>query len=257
MDFLSTAVLFMVGVAGGLLSALIGGASIITFPVLLATGLSPINAAAVNMVALTPGNILAWIYDRKQLPPFDASFCWMVAVSLGGALLGALLLFATPERTFTLLVPLLLGFSTVLFACAGPLGRWIERRAAANGKPGASRWGATIAALLPVSIYGGYFGAGVGVLLIAVLSIGAGGDYRTTNVIKNFVTSLNSTVACIVFIAGGLVVWTPVFAMMVGALFGAYAGARIAMVVPREPMRKAVIVISAMLTVAYAWRYWF
>ena len=240
-----------------MLSALIGGASIITFPVLLATGLSPINAAAVNMVALTPGNVLAWVYDRKQLPPFDASFCWMVAASVCGALVGALLLFATPERTFTLLVPLLLGFSTVLFACSKQVGRWIERRSTANGKSAESRWKSTIFALLPVSVYGGYFGAGVGVLLIAVLSIGAGGDYRTTNVIKNFVTSLNSTVACVVFVAGGLVVWTPVFAMMAGALFGAYAGARIAMVVPREPMRQAVIVLSTLLTVAYAWRYWF
>ena len=187
----------------------------------------------------------------------DASFWWLIATALGGDLLGGLLLLVTPVKVFTLLVPLLLGFSTLLFACSKQVGRWIERRSRSPDGSSRSRSSATLAAMLPVSIYGGYFGAGIGVLLIAVLSIGTGGDYRKTNVLKNFIASLNTTVAALVFIAGGLVVWTPVFLMMIGALFGSFAGARIAMIAPREPMRRAVIILSVILTLAFAWRYWF
>ena len=259
MDLGANALLFAAGIAGGAISSLIGGASLVTFPVLLASGLSPTAAIAANTLALTPGNFLAWIYDRGQLPKFDRSFALLVVVSLVGALFGALLLIATPTRLLSLLVPLLLGFATVVFAYSRQIEGWIARRAAARRtEPGSGgdHWGATNAALFPVSIYGGYFGSGVGVLLIAVLTIGSGGDYRTTNVLKNFITSLNSVVACGVYVALDAVVWTPVLTMMIGALGGALAGARIAQVAPREVMRRAIVVLSALLTLAFAWRYW-
>ncbi len=259
MDIGGNALFFAAGVAGGALSSLIGGASLVTFPVLLASGLSPMAAVAANTLALTPGNFLAWIYDRGQLPKFDRSFFVLNLVSLVGALFGALLLVATPTRLLSLIVPLLLGFATLVFAGSRQIEAWIARRAAARRSAAGStsdHWGATNAALFPVSVYGGYFGSGVGVLLIAVLTIGSGGDYRTTNVLKNFITSLNSAVACGVYIALDVVVWTPVLAMMLGALGGALAGARLAKVVPREIMRRAIIMLSALLTLAFAWRYW-
>ena len=257
MDFAGNVLLFTTGVAGGVISALIGGASLVTFPVLMASGLSPLAAVVANTMALTPGNILAWIYDRKLLPPFDRSFVVLIVVSLTGALLGALLLIVTPVRVLSLMVPLLMGFATVVFACSGQIEAWIARRTEARRADGdLRRWGATNAALFPVSVYGGYFGSGVGVLLIAVLSIGSGGDYRRTNVLKNFVTSLNSIVACGIYVASDVVVWGPVLAMLVGALFGALAGARLAQVVPKEVMRRAMIGLSAALTLAFAWRCW-
>lgn len=252
--------LLATGVAGGALSALVGGASLVTFPVLIAAGLTPQSAVATNMVALTPGNILAWIYDRRQLPPLDRSLWTLVVVSLAGALLGAVLLLATPARMVAFLVPVLMGFATAVFAGSRSIERWIARRMAdreAAGTADGGRWASTNAALFPVSVYGGYFGSGVGVLLIAVLSIGAGGDYRATNVLKNFVTSLNSVVAASLFIVTGTVSWGPALIMMAGAMAGALAGARLAMAVPREPMRLAMIALSAALTVAFAWRYWF
>lgn len=259
MELAGGLVLLATGAAGGALSSLVGGASLVTFPVLLASGLTPNAAVVANTLALTPGNFLAWIYDRGQLPPFDRSFGVLIAVSLAGALLGALLLVATPVRVLSLLVPVLLGFATVVFACSRQIESWIARRSAARhasgaGRPG--RWGATNAALFPVSVYGGYFASGVGVLLIAVLSIGAGGDYRTTNVLKNFITSLNSAVACGIYVMTGSVLWTPVLLMMAGALVGGVAGARLAQVVPKEVMRRLIIALSAALTVAFAWRYW-
>src|SRR5688572_2192647 len=107
--------LIAAGLVGGTISALVGGAALVTFPALLATGLPPLIAAPVNLVALTPGNFFAALSDRTQLPPFDRSFIGLVAASLVGAAIGAALLLMTPERTFEILVPLLLGFATVLF----------------------------------------------------------------------------------------------------------------------------------------------
>ena len=257
MDIATIGMLAAAGVVGGTISSLVGGAAIVTFPALIAAGLSPVVATATNLVALTPGNFLAALYDRSQLPPVDRAFVALVTASLFGAAFGAMLLLLTPERMFAVFVPALLGFATVLFAYAGRISEWMRARAAARGTAGAPDWGHTMAAMLPVSIYGGYFGAGVGVLLLGVLSIGTHGDYRSANVTKNLVTSLNSLVAAIVFIVQGMVSWPATFAMMAGALVGAYIGARIAQVVSREVMRVVVVAMGALLTAAFAWRYWF
>jgi uncharacterized protein len=255
MDLVTALMLVAAGVIGGAISALVGGAAIVTFPALIAAGLSPVVATATNLVALTPGNFLAALYDRSQLPPLDRAFAGLVVWSMLGAVIGAALLLVTPERMFELFVPALLGFATVLFAYAGRISAWLQAPASAQGAR-AQRWSHSMAGILPVSIYGGYFGAGVGVLLLGVLSVGTGGDYRSANVIKNLVTSLNSMVAASIFIAQGIVSWPATFAMMAGALLGAYIGARIAQVVPREVMRVVVVAMGALLTAAFAWRYW-
>ena len=257
MDLLHIVLLLGAGLIGGTLSALIGGAAIITYPALLAVGLNPVLATAANMVALTPGNFVAALYDRGQLPPLDRSFVWLVLASVLGALAGAALLLVTPVRVFAALVPLLLGFATVLFACSSRLSAWLRARAAARARPAATHWGSSIAALVPVSIYGGYFGGGVGVLLLAVLSIGTDGDYRSANVTKNLVTSLNCVVVSLYFIAEDAVSWGPALVMMAGALVGAVLGARLAQVLPNEIARALVVVVGALLTGAFAWRYWF
>src|SRR5262245_812367 len=257
---LSTLMLIAAGGAGGTISALVGGAAIVTYPALIRAGLPPGVATASNLLALIPGNFLASLYDRKQLPPLDRAFAGLLLSSLAAAGVGALLLMVTPERLFAALVPALLGFATVLFAYAGRISDWLRRRAAqraAQSPDAKHHWGGIAAALLPVSVYTGYFGAGAGVMLLAVLSIGTGGDYRSANVTKNLVTSLNSVVAAIIFIVQGKVAWPATLAMMAGALGGALIGARLAQIVPREVMRVIVVVVGALLTVAFAWRYWF
>jgi uncharacterized protein len=199
--------LVVTGIAGGAISSLVGGAAVVTYPALLAIGLPPVTATVGNLVALSPGNLLAALYDRGQLPPFDRSFLGLVSASLIGALAGALGLLWTPERVFAVLVPVLLGFATLLFAYAGRISAFLRARAGDQDES-PHRWGHSVAVILPVSFYGGYFGAGVGVLLIGVLSIGRPGDYRAANVTKNLVTSLNSLVAAAVFIVQGAVPWT-------------------------------------------------
>jgi uncharacterized protein len=253
MDLLHSALLVVAGIAGGVMAAIVGGAAVITFPALLAAGLPPVMATAGNTVALTPGLFLAAIYDRSQLPPFDRSFVAMALASIAGALIGASLLLLTPERVFSVLVPLLLGFATVLFAYAGRISAWLAERAARGGKRFSAH---SLAAVLPVSIYGGYFGAGVGVLMLGVFSVGTGGDYRSANVSKNLVTALNSATATIIFAAQGVVSWPATLLLMMGTLLGALIGARLAQVMPNRTARLLVVGVGALLTAVFAWSYW-
>jgi uncharacterized membrane protein YfcA len=256
MDLLHIIFLLLAGVAGGAISSLAGGAAIITFPAMLATGISPVLASCSNLVALVPGNLLSVFYDRTQLPPLGRSFAGLIAASSLGALVGATVLMLTPERVFATLIPLLLGFATVLFAYAGRISGWLRERGEARGH-GAHNWGTIIAWLMPVSVYGGYFGAGLGVLVLGVISVGTGGDYRSANVTKNLVVGINSAVVAMFFAANGMVAWPQALTMMVGVPLGAFIGSRIARVISNEAARWLLVAIGAGLTIAFAWRYWF
>src|SRR5215831_1975277 len=124
MDLHAALMLAGAGVIGGAISTLVGGAAIVTWPALIAVGLSPPVATATNLLALVPGNFIAALYDRTQLPPVDRSLAGVLLASFIGAAIGAVLLVVTPERTFAALVPGLLGFATVLFAFAGRISEW-------------------------------------------------------------------------------------------------------------------------------------
>jgi uncharacterized membrane protein YfcA len=257
MDLSTILLLFVSGLGGGIMAAIVGGASVITFPVLLATGLPPVVATASNLIAVSPGNFFAALADRSQLPPFDRAFVGLIAASVLGAFVGAGLLLATPARMFEVLIPLLLGFATVLFAYAGRIVEALRARARARGG-GEPRMSVTsLPMLVPVSVYGGYFGAGVGVLLLGVLSIATGGEYRAANVAKNLVTALNTFAASLIFIGIGAVAWPQTLVMMAGCIIGGTCGAQFARVVPQSVMRVVVVAVGALLTVVFAWRYWF
>jgi uncharacterized protein len=256
MDVLTTAFLAGTGVLAGIIATIVGGAAVVIYPALIATGVPPQLAAVSNLASVMPATMLAALSDRSQLPPFDRAFVGLIVASIVGAGLGAALLVVTPERMFAQIVPLLLAFATLLFAYSERISRWLRARAAGRGHPIAFNF-ASLKVILPVSFYGGYFGAGVGVLLLGVLSIGSPGDYRATNVTKNLVTSLNSLTAAGVFILQGGVLWPPTLVMMAGALVGAVIGARLAQVAPHALMRVVVVVVGALLTVVFAWRYWF
>jgi uncharacterized membrane protein YfcA len=244
------------GIGAGFLSSIVGGAAVISYPALLAAGLPPQIAVASNLLAIMPGTLLAAFADRTQLPPFNRAFAGMVFASITGAAAGAVLLMLTPVRVFEVLVPVLLGFATLVFAYAGRVSVWLKSRAQARGHDITFNI-TSLKMLLPVSFYGGYFGAGVGVLLLGVFTLATGGDYRSANVTKNFVTSLNSTTAAAIFIAQGAIAWPQTLAMMAGSVAGGLIGSYVARMMPQRVMRIFVVAMGAVLTVAFAWRYWF
>ena len=248
--------LFGAGLAGGIVTAIVGGASLITFPALLAAGLPAVVANASNTVALTPGNLAAGLSDLERLPRWDRSFLGLIAVCGAGSVTGAALLLATPEKAFTAVVPLLVGGATALFAFSDRIRRWILSRGATPlaGRPSSD--GLSLLLFAPVAVYGGYFGAGLSVMLLALLSVSRGEEFRSTNVLKNLLSGLTSLVAVVVFVAQGVVAWAPTMAMMAGALAGGYLGGRLARVLSPGLVRWIVIAVGSILTAVYAWRYW-
>ena len=228
----------------------------VIYPALLASGVSPQLAAVCNLTALMPATMLAALSDRTQLPPFNRAFVGLVLASVVGAGIGASLLLLTPERMFSMFVPLLLGFRHRAVRLSERISAWLRARAADRGHELTFNV-SSLKMLLPVSFYGGYFGAGVGVLMLGVFSVATGGDYRSANVTKNFVSSLNSLVAAIIFISQGAVVWPQTLALMAGTIAGGLIGAQLARVIPRNVVRVLIVVVGAVLTVAFAWRYWF
>jgi len=256
MDGPSGLMLFGAGLAGGIVTAIVGGASLITFPALLAAGLPPIIANASNTVALMPGNFVGGIADLERRPRWNRSFGGLIAVCVAGSVAGAGLLLVTPERAFTAVVPLLIGLATILFAGAGRIQRWIVSRAARPNGPRVSTDGLRLLLLAPVAVYGGYFGAGMSVMLLAIFSLSDTADFRATNVLKNLLSGLTSLVAVVVFVFQGMVAWPPTLVMMGGALIGGFLGGRLARVLPPALIRGIVITVGTILTVIYAWRYW-
>jgi uncharacterized protein len=246
MDAQAGLMLFGAGLAGGVVTAIVGGASLITFPALLAAGLPPIVANASNAVALTPGNFMGGLADLDRRPPWDRSFVGLLVVCGVGSAAGAVLLLVTPEKAFTAVVPLLIGFATVLFAQSGRIRAWIQ----------IPSWRPGILWFVPVAIYGGYFGAGMSVMLLALLSLGRADDFRATNVLKNLLSGLTGVVAVVVFLLQGIVAWPPTLVMMAGALVGGFLGGRLVRVLPPGVVRGIVIAVGSALTLVYAWRYW-
>jgi len=256
MDFLHILLLAGTGIVAGAIASIVGGAAVVAYPALIATGITPQVAAVCNITALTPATLFAALSDRSQLPPFNREFVKLVVVSVTGAGLGAALLLLTPERMFSGIVPLLLGFATVLFAYADRINAWLRERAAERGHAIGFRV-SSLKMLLPVSFYGGYFGAGIGIMMLGVFSLATGGDYRSANVTKNFVTSLNGIVASSIFISQGAVVWPQTLSLMAGMIGGGLAGAYIARIIPRRLVRVLIVLFGGALTVAFARQYWF
>ncbi|HEY5305124.1 MAG TPA: sulfite exporter TauE/SafE family protein [Pseudolabrys sp.] len=256
MDPIHIALLVVTGAAAGIIATIVGGAAVVVYPALIASGVSPQLAAICNLTALMPATMLAALSDYTQLPPFNRAFVGLALTSIVGAGIGASLLLLTPERMFSIFVPLLLGFATVLFAYADRISQWLRTRAADRGHELAFNL-ASLKLLLPVSFYGGYFGAGVGILMLGVFTVATGGDYRSANVTKNFVSGLNGLVATIIFISQGVVIWPQTLALMAGTIIGGQIGARIARVIPHKVVRVLIVLVGAALTVAFAKRYWF
>lgn len=253
MDTMIIVLLFISGIAGGIINALAGGATLITFPVMLAAGLTPVIANASNAVAVAPGHLIAAFADREKLPIPDKHLFISLLLCVTGGVIGAGLLLMLPDRWFVLPVPALIAFATVLFAFAPAISSWAERRRA--GVPANRLRG--LAALGAASAYGGFFGAGLGVILTAVLSLQEPDDLRKVKVLKNLLATAVSLAAITIFIVQDAVQWPETLIMLSGALLGGYIGGLLVRVLPAYIVRWFVIVAGIVMSVLYAQRYWF
>ncbi len=242
MSLTQAAFLFGAAFLAGALNSVIGGGSFISFPALLFTAMPPINANATNTAALWPGTVASTgayrrVFSgevRKLLPP-------LVLASLLGGLLGACLLLRTPQATFMRLVPWLLLVATLLFISSGRVSAWIrERSVHLTGSTRLATAGGVVLQLL-IAVYIGFFGAGVGILVLAMLAVMGLQNIHAMNGMRTLLVSVANAAAIAAFVVAKAVVWPQALLMLVGAALGGYGGAHYAQKMDPKRMRQFVI----------------
>jgi hypothetical protein len=231
--------------AAGLVNALAGGGSLVTFPVLVALGLPPVVANVTNTIALCPGYLGAVVAQRRELVGHGARLRWLLPASLLGGLAGAALLLAT-GRAFAAIVPYLILLAAGLLAAGEPLRRWL-----ATHRGGRALTAAAVPLCLAAAVYGGYFGAGLGVILLAVLGVTLGGELRELNALKQAVSLATNVAAAALFALRGEVAWSMAATMAVFALAGGAIGGRLAGRIPGGVLRAVIVVGAVAVAVGY------
>ena len=245
------AILLAAAFVAGALNAVAGGGSFLTLPALVFTGVPPVVANATGTVALLPGYAAgAWGFkDDMQAPPGLSMKAVVVLALIGGAA-GAALLLVTPDATFRKIVPWLLLAATAMFAFGPQLRAWASK-GNTNAAPSAAK---AALGMLAVSIYGGYFNGGLGILLLALLGLLGQTNLNAMNGTKNLVSALLTAIAVAIYAAGGVVQWPQALIMMVAATLGGYLGARVARKIPPHWLRGGIVVTGLVMAGLFFWR---
>jgi uncharacterized membrane protein YfcA len=256
------AILLAAAFGAGVMNAIAGGGTILTFPVLLFLGQPAITANATSTVALWPGAVASLFAYRREVATHRAWFRTLFLPSLVGGALGSWLLLRTPEKLFANLAPLLVLFATVLFMVQGVVARGRARGGAAGDTtavaplPTGGRQAAALLAQLLVAVYGGYFGAGIGILMLALLGFLGLRDIHAMNGLKNFFGLCINGVAAGYFLLRGAADLPSAAVIFLGAVLGGYGGARLARRIGRDKARAAVVAIGLLVTALLAWQRW-
>jgi uncharacterized membrane protein YfcA len=237
----------LAGLAAGTINTVVGSGTLITFPVLLAVGYPPVLANVSNTVGLAPGSVSGAIGYRAELAGQGPRLVRLGSASVIGAILGAAALLLAPERAFKAVVPVLIALACVLVVVQPWLSGWLARR----GRAPAVHGGVLLyAGVLGAGVYGGYFGAAQGVLLIALLGLLLDEDLQRVNAAKNVLAGLVNLVAAVVFIAVTDVAWEAAGLVALGAVVGGQVGARIGRRVPQPVLRGLVVLVGVLAIVA-------
>jgi hypothetical protein len=247
--------LFMAAVLAGIMNSVAGGGSFISFPALIFTGVPPIPANATNTVALWPGSVASVGAYWGRLPRNARVMAPLITISLIGGVLGALLLLHTPQATFMHLVSYLFGIATLLFAFGK---RLTQKLGQVSKRAGPPSWrtvaGLTLVQFL-IALYGGFFGGGIGILMLAMLEMIHIEDIHAMNGLKALLGSAINGAAVVTFIAARQVRWPQAILMIAGAIAGGYGGAHFAQKLDPRWVRAAVICIGTGMTGYFLWRY--
>lgn len=252
----AVALLALSSAAAGVVNSVAGGGSLISFPAAVAFGLPPLAANATNAVALTPGSIASAFAYRRELSRDRAALRVLLPPAFAGGLLGSLLLLLTPQSVFDTIVPLL-----VLFATGLLLWQNLRRRPDADAAAG-GRWvlptstGVAVVLQFLVGVYGGYFGAGMGIMMLAILDRLGGVDIHGMNGIKSVLGAAINAIAAVAFVIARAVDYRAALIMAVGAVLGGLVGAAVARKVKPVYVRWGVVAIGLWLTAMLAWRRW-
>src|SRR5262249_26605235 len=250
MPVIQAILLFGAAMMAGMINSVAGGGTLLTFPALVWAGRPEIIANATNAFALVPGTLSSAYGYRSEMLKAPRKFLYLLIPSVFGGGVGAVLLNRTPPATFAALVPFLILFATILFMIQETVQRWLRSGEKAHQEANAN-WlvGAGFYQFL-VAIYGGYFGAGIGILMLAVLGIMGLSDIHQMNGLKNIFGSVINGVAAVYFVFAGLIDWQPAALMAAGSIVGGYGAAGIARRTGQKFVRRVVILIGFAMAVS-------
>lgn len=254
MDIWHIALIIAGGFAGGVMNALAGGGTFFSFPALLAAGIAPVSANATNAVALWPASLsAAWALRRElRILPLHSYLLPLAGAALIGGLGGGLLLLLTSDQLFYRLIPWLLLLATLLFTFSKSLARLVVSQQTREESPRLGPVG--FLCQLLVSLYGGFFGAGMGIMMIASLAIAGRTQVVEINAIKSLLSSVIYSVATLTFVIAGAVHWPALLIMLTGTIAGGYCGGRLARRLPDAWLRALVILIGWSLSLLYFYK---
>jgi uncharacterized membrane protein YfcA len=252
-DIADIVILFAAAFAAGVINSIAGGGTLITFPVLIWLGLDAKVANATSTVALWPGLFGGLFGYRRELENSSKILFRLGLTSIVGGALGAWLLIWTPSPIFARLVPFLILFATILFMSQGAINRRLNLKSIdAALRPG--WWLGAMVFQFFSAIYGGYFGAGNGILMLAAMGLLGMHDLHRANGIKNFLGICINSIAVLSFSLTSLVVWPNALLMAGGALLGGYVGASMAVRIGQVVVRRAIVVIGFVITFVMLWQ---
>ena len=249
MEFFDYVLIALAALAAGAVNAIAGGGTLITFPVLMAVGLPAITANITNTVALAPGYLGGTLAQAKDLQGQARRLYWLAPIGALGGIVGALLLVQTEEKVFRALIPYLILLACFLLAFQGRMRNWLTRRIAA-GQPGINEYWVAIPVFF-AAIYGGYFGAGLSVILLAVLGLVLSDSLTRLNALKQALAFSVNMAAALLFVFSGQVVWSVALVMAVAALIGGGLGGRLASYVAPAVLRTVVVTIGVVVALIY------
>lgn len=254
MTLAQAAILAAAAAAAGAINSVAGGGTIVSFPVAVALGMPPLVANATNAVALSPGSIASAFAYRRELRQDRAVLALFAPAAGVGALAGAILLLITPQKVFDAIIPLLVLFATLLLFAQ-------NLRRVPPSEPGAE-WRVPqrplVAVLLQflVGVYGGYFGGGMGIMMLALYSRMGGSDIHRMNGIKSVIAAVINGIASVAFVVAGAIDPGAAVVMSVGAVLGGFAGAAGARKIKPSVVRWGVVAIGFLLTLVLGYRRW-
>jgi uncharacterized protein len=248
MDAFQIGLLFGAAVLAGSINAVAGGGSFVSFPALLLVGLPSISANATNATALWPGSAASVGAYRRELHQQRGHIIGFGILSLLGGIIGALLLLYTREAVFSRMIPYLLLLATIVFAASPAITRFVRRLQSAPTPQNPLQRLGIFALYLLVAIYGGFFGAGLGILTLAVLGLLGFDNIHEMNALKTLQATLINGVAVAIFVLAGIVHWPQALVMVLGAIVGGYLGAAVARQINPLWVRRGITVFSIFLT---------
>jgi uncharacterized membrane protein YfcA len=244
---LEAVAILLAGVAAGAINVVVGSGTLITFPTLLAFGIPPVTANVSNTIGLVPGSVTGAIGYRRELTGQRRRVLRLLSGSLIGGAIGAALLFVLPDGAFEAIVPVLVALGVLLVVLQPRLSRWVAARAERSGRlasgEGRDAWWVWPAVLL-TGVYGGYFGAAQGVLLMAALGTGISQSLQHSNAVKNVLAAATNGVAGLIFVVVADVDWLVVLLIGGGSVIGGLIGSSVGRRLPPQVLRGLIVVVG-------------